>query len=75
MAFLLLGSAGQPIDWGLRVPSFSDFQRRMWAGEADLADRDVKLLYGRVNWERLLHNVRQARYTDALRIVSERHGP
>ena len=73
MAFLLIGSKGQPIDWGPPVPSFSDHQRRMWAGEVDLADKDVKIVYGRVNWERLLHNVQQARYTEALRIVSERH--
>jgi hypothetical protein len=30
-------------------------------------------VYGRVHWERLLQNVRQARYNEALRIVSDRH--
>jgi len=54
------------------VPDFWDYQRRMWAGEVDLADKDVKIVYGRVHWERLLHNVRQARYKEALRIVSDR---
>ena len=54
------------------VPEFRDYHRRMWAGEVDLADKDVKAVYGRVHWERLLQNVRQARYHEALRIVSDR---
>jgi hypothetical protein len=44
----------------------------MWAGEVDLTDKDVKIVYGRVHWERLSRNVRQARYKEALRIVSAR---
>jgi hypothetical protein len=72
MAFLTLGSSGKPIDWSGTVPEFSDYQGRMWAGEVDLADKDVKIVYGRVHWERLLRNVRQARYNEALRIVSDR---
>jgi hypothetical protein len=78
MAFLLLGSSGTPIDWShdreRAVPEFRDYHRRMWAGEVDLADKDVKIVYGRVHWERLLQNVRQARYNEALRIVAGRHG-
>jgi thiamine kinase-like enzyme len=73
LAFLFLGSSGKPIDWSGTVPEFRDYHRRMWAGEVDLADKDVKLVYGRVHWERLLQNVRQARYNEALRIVSDRH--
>ncbi|HLK64949.1 MAG TPA: phosphotransferase [Bryobacteraceae bacterium] len=73
MGFLTLGSSGKPIDWSGTVPKFSDYHRRMWAGEIDLADNDVKIEYGRVHWERLLQNVRQARYNQALRIVSDRH--
>jgi hypothetical protein len=73
MAFLFLGSSGKPIDWSGTVPEFRDYHRRMWAGEVDLADKDVKIVYGRVHWERLLQNVRQARYNEALRIVSDRH--
>jgi thiamine kinase-like enzyme len=69
MAFLSLGSSGKPIDWSATVPEFRDYHRRMWAGEVDLADNDVKIVYGRVHWERLLQNVRQARYNEALRIV------
>jgi aminoglycoside phosphotransferase (APT) family kinase protein len=72
MAFLFLGSSGKPIDWSGTVPEFGDYHRRMWAGEVDLADKDVKIVHGRVHWERLLQNVRQPRYTEALRIVSDR---
>lgn len=73
MAFLFLGSSGKPIDWSGTVPEFRNYHQRMWAGEADLADKDVKIVYGRVHWERHLQNVRQARYNEALRIVSDRH--
>jgi aminoglycoside phosphotransferase (APT) family kinase protein len=75
MAFLLIGSAGKPVDWSGAVPEFSDFNRRMWAGEVDLADKDMMIVYGRVHWQRLLQNVRQARYNEALGIVSDRHPP
>jgi len=70
MTFLLLGSTGKPIDWSGAVPEFGDYRRRMWAGEVDLADKDVKIVYGRVHWGRLSQNVRQARYREALRIVA-----
>ena len=73
MAFLLLGSAGQPIDWTTPVPDFGDYHRRMWAGRVDLADKDVKVVYGRVHYERLLRNVQQARYRDALKTVADGH--
>jgi hypothetical protein len=33
----------------------------------------MKIVYGRVHWEQLLHNVRGARFDEALRIVSGRH--
>ncbi len=74
LAFLFQGWTGKPIDWSEPAPEFREYQRRMWAGEVDLADKDTKLVYGRVHWQRLLHNVRQARYQEALRIVSERFG-
>lgn len=73
MAFLSQGSSGKPIDWSTPVPEFGKYHRRMWAGEVDLADNDVKIVYGRVHWERLKKNVGQARYNEALRIVSDRH--
>ena len=73
MAFLHMGSAGQRIDWSQSVPDFWSFQQRIWAREADLADKDVKVVYGRIHLERLLQNVRQLRYEEALRIISSRH--
>jgi aminoglycoside phosphotransferase (APT) family kinase protein len=73
MAFLLLGSFGKPIDWNETVPEFRDFHRRMWADEINLKDKQMKIVYGRVHLEQLLRNVRQARFNEALRIVSDRH--
>jgi len=71
MAFLWLGSSGKPADASYQAPEFQDFQRRMWAGEINLADKDTKIVYGRVHWERLKQNTRQARFDEALRIVSD----
>ncbi|MGJ5819556.1 phosphotransferase [Paludibaculum fermentans] len=72
MAFLTLGSGGQPVDWSEPVPTFREYHRRMWAHEVDLADNAQKLIYGRAHWEQLVENVRQARYQEALRIVAAR---
>lgn len=71
--FLLLGSAGKPISRSESLPSFNDFHRRIWAGEVNLADNDMKTACGRVHWEQLLQNVRGSRFDEALRIVSDRH--
>jgi hypothetical protein len=75
MAFLLLGSSGKPVNLnqGENAPEFRDFHRRMWAGEVNLADNQMKIIYGRVHWEQLLQNVRHSRFDEALRIVSDRH--
>jgi hypothetical protein len=69
----LLGSSGKPIDWSETVPEFRDFHRRIWAGEVNLADNQMKIVYGRVHLEQLLRSVRQARFNEALRIVADRH--
>ena len=71
--FLLLGSAGKPISQSEKLPSFQDFHRRIWLAEVNLADDDLKIVYGRVHWERLLQNMRRTRFDDALGIVSERN--
>jgi len=71
--FLLVGSSGKPVDQSEGVPEFRYFHRRIWAGEVNLADNDMKGVYGRVHWEELLRNVRRARFDEALRIVSDRH--
>ena len=71
--FLLLGSAGKPISQTENLVSFRDFHRRIWAGEVNLADNDLKILYGMVHWEQLLQNMRRTRFDEALGIVSERN--
>jgi thiamine kinase-like enzyme len=72
MAFLPQGSPG-PVSQSESAPSFRDFQRRFWTGEVALVDSQAKGTYGKVHWERLLMNMRQGRFEEALRIVSERH--
>jgi len=71
--FVLVGSAGKPINLSQKLPSFTDFHRRIWLGEVNLADSDLKIIYGMVHWEQLLQNLRQTRFEEALRIVSDRH--
>jgi aminoglycoside phosphotransferase (APT) family kinase protein len=71
--FLLLGSSGKPVNHSEKLPPFRDFHQRIWAGEVNLVDNDMKTVYGRVHWEQLLQNVRQAQFEEALRIVSGRH--
>ncbi|HEX5430746.1 MAG TPA: hypothetical protein VFW83_02170 [Bryobacteraceae bacterium] len=72
MVFLSLGSAGKPVDWSEPVPAYSDFQRRFWAREIGLGDDHSKVVYGRVHWERLRHNLRQPRFEEALRIAASK---
>jgi thiamine kinase-like enzyme len=72
-AFLWLGSKSKPVDWTEPVPAFTDFHRRIWAGGVNLADSDIKVVYGRVHWERLLQNMQDARFNEALQIVSNRN--
>ena len=71
--FLLLGSSNKPIDESEKLPTFRDFHQRIWVGEVNLADNHLKTVYGRIHWEQLLQNVRQPRFDEALRIVSDRH--
>jgi hypothetical protein len=71
--FLLLGSAGNPVSQSVNLPSFRDFHRRIWAGKVNLADNDLKILYGKVHWDQLLRNMRRTRFDQALGIVSERN--
>jgi hypothetical protein len=73
MAYLFLGSSGKPVNQGENAPEFRDFHRRIWAGEVNLADGQVKTGYGRVHLKQLLENKRQTRFDDALRMVSDRH--
>jgi aminoglycoside phosphotransferase (APT) family kinase protein len=71
--FLMLGSGGKPVKQHESLPTFRNFHQRIWAGGVDLADQATRVVYGRVHWEQLLQNVRQARFEEALGIVSGRH--
>jgi len=75
MVYLLLGSSGKPMDWSVDLPEFGSFHKRMWTGEINIADSQTKIIYGRVHWNRLSKNIRQARFDEAVRIVSGRHRP
>lgn len=72
IAFLWQGSAGKPIDWSEPVPEYREFHQRFWSGEIKLTDTPSKTVYGRVHWERLLKNMKQARFQEALRTVAGR---
>ena len=75
LAYLFLGSLGQPVDWSEPVPDFREFQRGLWTGEIRLDERPAKILYGRVHWERLRQNVRLPRFEEALRVAAESRRP
>lgn len=72
LAFLILQSGGQAIDWSDPAAEYSEFQRRFWTGQIKLDETPVKIAYGRVHWDRLLRNVQSPRYQESLRIVSGR---
>jgi aminoglycoside phosphotransferase (APT) family kinase protein len=72
-AFLaLMGGGSKPIDLNERAPGFREFHDRIWAGEVDLAAPEAKLHYARVHIKQLLQNMREGRFEDAVRIVSDR---
>jgi aminoglycoside phosphotransferase (APT) family kinase protein len=64
LAFLTLGSPDTAID----LPSYPDLQRRFWTREITLSDNHAKTVYGRVHWEQLRQNMREARFGQALSI-------
>jgi thiamine kinase-like enzyme len=72
MAFLYAAKQ-TPAAWSSPVPDSRDFARRMWDGEFELTDNPLKIAFARVNWQRLLENVQQPRYREALAIVADRH--
>ncbi|HEY3840273.1 MAG TPA: phosphotransferase [Bryobacteraceae bacterium] len=71
--FLMLGLAGRPLDLSEKVPGFRDLHGQIWSGEISLAEKEMRIVYGRVHWEQLLQNLGQKRLEEALRIVRERH--
>jgi len=72
MAYLLFGARGKPLSHAGPAPEFRDFLRRMWAGEINMEDDQMKIAYGRTHWARLLDNLQQPRLDEALRIVAAR---
>lgn len=72
IAFLTMGPSSKPIDWSEPVSAYRDFQQRFWAREATLNDNHEKTIFGRVHWNELARNMRQPRFDEALRIVSDR---
>jgi aminoglycoside phosphotransferase len=73
VVFMLIGSAGKPIEANAQAPAFREFHDGIWAGNISLASNEAKLQYARVHMNQLLENMRTARFDDALRIVAERH--
>lgn len=69
--FLLLGAAGKPVGNGGELPSFADFHDKIWAGEIDLANDEMKVVYGRVHWRQLLSNFQDPEFERALQMVAE----
>jgi thiamine kinase-like enzyme len=71
VVFLLFGSERKPISPHDEVPAFRDFHDRLWSGQISLASNEMKLQYGRVHMKQVLQNMREPRFEDAIRIVSE----
>jgi aminoglycoside phosphotransferase (APT) family kinase protein len=71
--FLLLGSKGKPLPQGVDVPPFREFHDRIWAGEIDLRDHDLKITYGLVHWVRLVQNLSDSRFDESLRRVASQN--
>lgn len=73
LGFLFLGSLGGQPDLAAALPGWHDFQHRYWTGEITTSDKPSKILYGRIHRERLIHNMRQPRFQESVKIVSERY--
>jgi len=70
---MLFGLKGKLMDSNGRAQDFRDFHDRILAGEVNLAAEEAKLQYARVHMNQFLQNMREPRFQDALRIVSDRH--
>lgn len=67
LVFLMQGTPLNPAEPG---PGYGEFQRQFWAGEIKLDDKETKMAYGRIHVERLLQDIRSARFRESLRIVA-----
>lgn len=70
MVNLLMGAASKPANWSEPVPDFAEFHERIWAGEINPWDKQMKTVYGQVHWKRLQENFDLARFDEALRTIS-----
>jgi hypothetical protein len=66
LVFLMQGVA---LDLAEPGPGYDAFQRKFWAGEVKLDDKETKTAYGRVHVERLLQDTRGTRFRESLRAV------
>jgi thiamine kinase-like enzyme len=71
IAFLWAGSLGGPVSQGENAPQWREFHRQFWTGAVKLEDNQMKTAYGRVHLEQLLQNVREPRFNEAMRVISE----
>src|SRR5260370_1298358 len=72
VVLMLFSLAGKAIDSNEKAPGFRDFHDGIWAGDVSLATDEAKLRYARVHMNRFLQNMREVRFQDALRVVSDR---
>jgi len=68
---VIVNAAGCLIDLNSTKPGFRQFHNRMWAGEIDLANNELRQTYAWIHMNQLGHNLRQKRFDDSLRIVSD----
>jgi hypothetical protein len=69
VVFLLIGSAGKPIEANAEMPDFRDFHDAIWAGDVSLAGNESKLSYGRIHLRRALENMRTAWFREAVKLT------
>ncbi|WP_461612958.1 phosphotransferase [Clostridium sp. Marseille-QA1073] len=71
--FMLLGSAGKPIDPNMEKLDFRDIHDRIWAGEISLSTNEAKLQYAWAHMQQLLCNMNTTSFKESLHIVSNYH--
>ena len=72
VVFLLIGSAGVPVEPATEVPEFREFHDAIWEGKLSLASSEAKVQYGLVHWRQGLAQMQSERFREALRIVIAR---
>jgi len=68
---MMTGAAGKPVDVNtIAKYDFRNFHERLWNGEIDLANNDVKIQYAWTHREEFLRNMQTKRLEDSLRIIA-----